>query len=162
MYGTIFDLQTHNGTSFWWRNSSQLAAKLKPPPACHSSCPCLLRWTPHQREFIVSLSHYFIEITCILLMNIEYCPTELQLVFHACTSQQHPDHKAPLLAHVLWYLPILAHHSRDTQMYCVTQEFDMHRHHKSGIIELSHIKGKCPLSPVFGETCDPEITSHIC
>ncbi len=95
-------------------------------------------------------------------MNLEYRPAELRLVFRARTSQQRPDRKAPLLAHVLWYSSIPAHHSWDTQMYHVTQEFDMHRRRKAGIIELSRIKGECPLSPVFGETCDPEIISETC
>ena len=95
-------------------------------------------------------------------MNLEYHPAELRLVFHAHTNEHHPNPNAPLLAHVLWYSPIPTHGAQDTQMYHITQEFDMHRHCKAGIIELSCIKGKCPLSPIFGETCNPEIVSDIC
>src|SRR5258708_14250452 len=142
-YGTIFDLQPHHATSFQQRSASQLAAKLKPPPVYHYSHPFLLRWTPYLREFIVG--HYSFEIAHVLLMNLEYRPAELRLVFHARTSQHHPDRKAPLLSHVLWYSSIPAHHSRDTHMYHVTQEFDMHRRPKAGIIDLSCIKGECPV-----------------
>ncbi len=35
-------------------------------------------------------------------------------------------------------------------------------HCKAGIIKLSQIKGICPLAPVLGEACDPEIVSENC
>jgi hypothetical protein len=47
-------------------------------------------------------------------------------------------------------------------MYQVTQEFDMHGGRKAGVIDLSRIKGICPLVPIFGENCDPTVTSETC
>jgi len=90
-----------------------------------------------------------------------YHVAKLRLVFQPHLNQQQPNWDAGLLAHVLWYSFILPWPS-GANMYQVTQEFDMHGRQKLGIIDLSCIKGICPLAPSFGEKCDPAIMSNNC
>jgi hypothetical protein len=93
--------------------------------------------------------------------TLGYRVAELRLVLRPRLNQQQPNRDAGLLAHVLWRPPIPPRPSR-ANLYQVTQEFDMHGHRKSGIIDPSHIKGICPLAPSFGEKCDPAIMSNNC
>ena len=92
----------------------------------------------------------------------DYCLAELWLVFHPWKNLHWPDLNAKLYVLVLWYSKIPPRPNWDSQMYEVYQEFDTRGQWKLGTVELSAIKGICPLAPIVKNDMPVGVTKENC